>query len=70
MTSAALGGRAQRKILLDLFSEQFECADIPRSSVAATMLLQVVDGMRTGCPLFGPDAVQVDAILDHLLLRS
>ncbi|MEV6860076.1 TetR/AcrR family transcriptional regulator [Streptosporangium subroseum] len=62
--------RAQRKILLDLLREQFERAGTPRPSVAATILLQVIDGMRTDCLLLGPDAVQIDAVLDRLLSRS
>ena len=59
--------RAQRKILLDLFSEQFERAGTPRPSVAATILSRVIEGMRTDCLLLGPDAVQIDDVLDQLL---
>jgi len=62
--------RAQREILLDLLTEQFSRADIPRPSVAATILLQVIEGMRTDCLLLGPDTVQIDPVLDRLLARS
>ncbi|WP_169807714.1 TetR/AcrR family transcriptional regulator [Herbidospora mongoliensis] len=59
--------RAQREILLDLLGRQFERAGVPDPSAAATILSQVIDGMRTDCLLLGPDAVQVDAVLDRLL---
>ncbi|GLX95960.1 hypothetical protein [Herbidospora sp. NBRC 101105] len=59
--------RAQRKILLDLLGEQFARADVPDPSAAATILVQVIEGMRTDCLLLGPDAVDVDAVLDRLL---
>ncbi|MFC4536654.1 TetR/AcrR family transcriptional regulator [Sphaerisporangium dianthi] len=69
MTDPGFAGhyRAQRRILLDLFSEQFERADTPRPSAAAMILLQVIDGMRTDCLLLGPDAAQIDTVLDRLL---
>ncbi|NAS25300.1 TetR family transcriptional regulator [Herbidospora sp. NEAU-GS84] len=59
--------RAQRKILLDLLGEQFARADVPDPSAAATILARVIEGMRTDCLLLGPDAVDVDAVLDRLL---
>ncbi|MFC7381229.1 TetR/AcrR family transcriptional regulator [Sphaerisporangium rhizosphaerae] len=62
--------RAQREILLDLLREQFERAHVPRPAVAATILSQAIEGMRTDCLLLGPDAVQIDAVIDQLLPRA
>ncbi|GAA2803441.1 TetR/AcrR family transcriptional regulator [Crossiella cryophila] len=68
-TDPAFAGhyQAQRQVLLELFGEQFERAGTPDALVAATILAQAVEGMRTDCLLLGPDAVQVDAVLDRLL---
>ncbi|WP_062431237.1 TetR/AcrR family transcriptional regulator [Herbidospora daliensis] len=62
--------RAQREILLGLLGEQFGRAGTPDPAAAATILAQAVEGMRTDCLLLGPDAVDVDAVLDRLLPPS
>nr|WP_062338157.1 TetR/AcrR family transcriptional regulator [Herbidospora sakaeratensis] len=59
--------RAQREILHGLLGEQFGRAGAPDPTAAATILAQAVEGMRTDCLLLGPDAVDLDAVLDRLL---
>jgi AcrR family transcriptional regulator len=58
---------SHRRILHDLVREQCMRAGVPNPAATATLVLQTVEGMRTDCLLLGPEAADVDGLLDRLL---